>query len=283
MTELQTTQTVETPLTTSTFHPKEGIFAALTFVFAFLFLKYTFAVTAGIALTEAILLFVAFIYGYTALKKQKITFASIIWAGVIITFSLVFTLSANSFLKGWCVLFELLAIAYWIYVTFGNREAKTADDLLSFDLLKALILLPFGNLHQIFLALKGRGKNQKVSRTLLYIFLGFAVAFIPALIVYSLLISGDAMFSNLIDYLFEDVGDAIGNNFGSLFFCIPFGMLIFGLLYGAAERKYGTLLTRSAKDRTDETLQFASPVITCAALTPMLVIYVLFFVSQMAI
>ena len=271
---------LQTPLQTKVFHPADAVFALLSALFAFFFLKYTFASAPGIALTAITVLFEGATLIYARLRKRPLNGAVLFWAAVIFAFSLVFTLTANSFLKGWTVFFLILATAYWIFLTFGNRTEKYADDMLGFDLLKSLILLPFGNVHQFFRALGESGKKHKAARTALYILLGLGVALIPSIIVFSLLTAGDTVFANLTEYLFKDLGEALGQNFACLFFALPIGTLIFGLWYGAAEQKYTTLLSRRSKDGITRVLRFSPSAVACAALTPMLLIYVLFFVSQ---
>ncbi len=281
MTELQTPIPPQaTPPKPKRFRPGDALYAVLSMVFGFFLLKYIFASAPGIALTVTVVLFLGATLLYAALRKKRIAPASVFWAAVITVFSLVFSLTANGFLKGWTVVFEILATAYWVYLTFGNRSAKYPDDMLGFDLLKCLILLPFGNIHQSAAAIGESGRKHRSSRMILYVLVGLAAALIPTLIVFRLLAEGDTTFSNLIHYLFEDVGKIIGNNVACIIFAVPVGMLIFGLLYGAAEQKFTTLLSRRSKDRAAGILRIASPVITCAALTPMLLTYVLFFVSQ---
>ncbi len=258
----------------------DKIFAILSILFAFLFLKYTFAVTPGIALTVVTVLFVTTVLLYGILRKKKLPAASYLWGGILVFFSLTYSITANPFLKGWCIVFELLATAYFIFLTFSNRTAKYPDDMLGFDLLKSIFILPFGNCHQLFITTSYREKEKKSSYHVLYIFLGLCLALVPSVLVFILLISGDTMFANLVDYLFSDFGDLFGNNIGCLLFTLPFAMLIFGLLYGSAEQKFTTVLSRQKKERFTKAFQFAPSSMVCAALTPMLLIYLLYFISQ---
>lgn len=262
------------------FHPADGVYALLSLVFGFFFLKYTFASAPGIALSIATAFFIIATFVYAALRKKAPPVASYLWALILLAFTLTYPLTENGFLKGWCVFFELLAGSYWIYLTFGNRSAKITDDMLGFDLIKSLILLPFGNLHKFFGALADAGKKSKPSRTILFVLLGLAIALIPTVLVFVLLSTGDSLFSSLIEYLFSDLGDAVGNNIACAVFALPLGILIFGLLFGAAEGKFRALLSRKQKDDVTSLFRFASPIVTCAALTPMLLTYLLFFISQ---
>ncbi len=262
------------------FQPFEVLFALLGVVFAFLFLKYTFAVTVGVALTGTVALFVAGTLLYQGLRKQKITLASLFWAAVILVFSLTFFLTDNGFLKGWCVVFEILTMAYWIYLSFGNRSAKAPDDMLGFDLLKSLLLLPFGNIHQGFASIGSITGKGKKALNLLYIFLGLVLATVPTAIIFAILLQGDSAFANLMENIFKNFDEVFGRNIGCLIMAIPLGMLIYGLWYGAAEKRFSHLLTREAKDRGTRVLRFAPSALVCAALTPILGIYILFFISQ---
>lgn len=273
-------QTQQPTITPSPYRTVDTAFALLSVLFAFFFLKYTMGVTAGVGLSILTALFLCATYLYAGVKKQTISVASVLWAAIIVIFSLTYTITANGFLRGWCVFFQLLAVCYWIFVTFGNRAGKRADDMLGFDLIKSLFVLPFGNMYHFFGTLTHSSKNNKSARGILYVFVGLLSAIIPTAIVYALLSSGDKAFSNLLDHLFSGTEDAIGNNIGLWFLAFPFGLLIFGLLYGASVKAFPESMTREGKEQLTQSLRFASPVITCAALTPMLGIYLLFFISQ---
>ncbi len=261
------------------FRPFEPIFVLLSALFAFLFLKNTFAVTSGVALTATVTFFVLFTILYQVLRGAKFTLPSLIWPVVIITLSLTFTLTANETLKRWCVAFEIVAICYWVYLTFANRSAKTVDDMLGFDLIKSLFLIPFGNFSQGIRALSGRGKGRKTA-TLLYVLLGLGLATVPATVIFTLLLAGDSAFNRMMDSIFHNFGEVLASNFGCLFFAFPVAMLTYGLWYGSAERKFSRFLSREAKERSTKVLRFAPSTVVCAALVPILIIYVLFFISQ---
>ncbi len=262
------------------FQPFEIIFALLGVGTAFLFVKYTLAATVGVALTGAMALFVLLSLLYQGLRKQKITASSLVWAALILTFSLTFFLTDNSFLKGWCVVFEILATTYWIYLSFGNRSAKLPDDMLGFDLLKSLILIPFGNIHQGFASISGVAGKGRKALNLLYIFLGLVLATVPTAIILVILLNGDSAFANLVDSIFKNFDEVFGRNVGCLVLAVPVGMLIYGLWYGSAEKRFSHRLTREIKDRRTRVMRFAPSTLVCAALTPILGIYLLFFLAQ---
>lgn len=275
-----TVPSISTNPTSSRFGTGDGAFALLSLLSGILFFKYAITLTAGIGMTVLTFLFVAMTLIYVAVRGNKITIAAGVWGGILCLFSLTYTVTSNGFLKGWCIFFQLLATAYFVFVAFSNRDSSYADDMLGFHLIKSLFVYPFGNIHQSFAAIGESGKKQKFSKTVLLVLLGLCLALVPSLIVFALLTSGDTMFSNLVDYLFSDVGDIISKNFLSVFFGIPFGMLIFGLFYGASRKRYPNALTRQAKQQGLSLIRIAPSAVTCAALTPMLLIYVLFFISQ---
>ncbi|MBO5220876.1 MAG: DUF4173 domain-containing protein [Clostridia bacterium] len=254
-------------------------FGILALLFGFLFIKYTMTSAPGLMLTVLTLCFVGATVSYAVLRDRPLNAAVLFWGGVQLVISLTYPLTANGFLKGWCVFFQLLAGAYWIFLIFGNRTSKYADDMLGFDLLKSLFILPILNFTKLFSLFAESGRTSKGSRRFLYILLGLGVALLPTIVV-ALLLSGDSLFANMMEYLFSDLGEVFGNNIIPLLFGIPSGMLLFGLWYGAAEKTHPNMLNAQAKAETVKMFRIASPLITGAAMIPMLGIYILYFISQ---
>lgn len=258
---------------------KDTVFAILSLLMGFLFVKYALTSAPGLLLFLLICVFLTVGYAYALLQKTKIPPASYLWAAVILTFACSFWATANGFLKGWCCFFEILACAYWVLVTFSNRQ-EHLNDMLGFDLLKCLFVLPFGNGGALFTTFAENAKQNRGAKRILYVFLGLLLAIVPSAIVFVLLASADQSFSKLTEVLFADVGMIIFNNAAPAFLTLPLGLLIFGLLHGAARKKFSNCLTRSQKEATVSAIQRLSSIITCAMMTPMLLIYGLFFISQ---
>jgi len=256
------------------------VFAIFALLFGFLFVKNAISSALGAGMTAYVALFVAASLTYAKAKNVKLGFTAWFGGGILILFSTVFVLSDNMFLKGWNLVFICLVFIYWQYCILNCRESKKIDAMFFFDMLKAVIILPFSNFGKLIWAISSGIRENRGSKRIIYIILGLLVAVVPSALVLSLLLSADAAFSKLMSLLFADIGDIIDLNVFPLFLGIPVALYFFGLFFSFSEKKYSAKLNRENNEKLIRSCHSISNVIICSALTPLLLIYLLFFIAQ---
>lgn len=256
------------------------VYAILAFFIGFLFVKNSLASAIGAGMTGFVVLFVALSLFYAKKKGVALKFSSLIWAGIILVFSVVFILSDDQFLKEWNLFFECLLTIYWYYAMFGCRESGRVDGLFAFDMLKAALILPFGCFGKVFAVIAYGIQRDKGLKRVGFIILGLIFALIPSSAVLNLLLRADTAFSSLFNYICADISEIIGVNIMPAFLGVFVAMYLFGLLYACSEKKYADVLSRSKSEKIVNACHSVSTVILCTALIPLMLIYILFLVSQ---
>jgi hypothetical protein len=154
----------------------------------------------------------------------------------------------------------------------------------------ALITAPFASLDQnivVFLPTK-KGKKSGFLSALGWCLVGLAGAIIPTVIVIGLL-SYDAQFTNLLENIFEALDDIFSfskqnlfEQIGDVILSCLFGIALCSVLFGnLVAARPQTKPTTEAEDADKKpTLQVLPKPLLAAFITPVLLIYVLFFVSQ---
>lgn len=256
------------------------IYALLFFLIGFLFVKYCVTSAIGAGMTGFVVAFVTLSLFYAKKKGVAFKLSTWLWAAVILVFSIVFIISDNTFLKGWNLFFECLLTIYWYYTMFGCRESDKLDSMFGFDMLKAAVILPFRCFGKIFVVIANGIKRNKGLMRIGFTIVGFVIAIIPSAVVLSLLLKADQAFANIIDYLCADIGIIITVNIVPAVFGIFVAMYLFGLLYACSEKKLANVLSREKNEKFLTACHSVSTVIICAALFPLMIIYILFLVSQ---
>jgi hypothetical protein len=256
------------------------IYAFLFFLFGFLFVKYSITSAIGAGMTGFVVVFVAFSLFYAKKKGVSLKVPSLVWAALILIFSVVFVLSDNKFLKGWNLFFICLMTVYWYYTMFGCRENNKVDGMLGFDLFKAAVILPFAYFGKIFAVIVNGIKQKRGLKRIGFVVIGLIIALIPSAVVLSLLLKADKAFSSMIDYMCSDIGEIIGVNLAPAFLGIFVAMYLFGLLYACSEKKCADVLSREKNEKILTSCHSVSTVIICSALIPLMIIYILFLISQ---
>lgn len=224
--------------------------------------------------------FVLLLYGATfiilAIKGLRFTITPILTAvsSILVASSLV--IGNNEFLNFFAYTYSLAAYTYFVYTSTGNSVNKIFSNYMPIDFIKALFVLPFISFNKIFKALFLGKKSGKMA---LKVIAGLAIAIIPTIIVFSLL-SYDSSFMKLWDTLFTFNSSLIFSYVISAIFSIPIGMYLFGLFISSSDKKGYEILTVKQCENTAEKLKKVPILTTLSATAPILLIYVLFFISQ---
>ncbi len=173
--------------------------------------------------------------------------------------------------------FAGVAYLYFVYTMTDNSLDGDISGLIIPDLFRAAIILPFASLGRLFTALSS-GK-AKATKTLLKALLGIAVAIIPTAIVFTLL-SYDRDFVKLMDEVISFANLDLLSMFFSALFGLPIGMYLFGLYASGRDKTCKNTVTAEGCRKTSANLRIAPLATVLCAVIPILLIYVVFFISQ---
>ena len=263
----------------------DALFALLFLVLGYFLSRFVFLIrfTAGFIGLGALVLVLA-VAGmslvYLRLKGRRLTGRHLLHLGVILLFSAGLFLFENPLIKFLLLTYVMLSFLHWYFCAAGNRQEDAFGDMLPFDMLKSVLVIPFSSFGALFGSSTHVLTGSAAGKKILLAIGGVCAAIVPTVVVFSLLVSADGAFQNLTDTLFSDlIADAPLHIF-CFFFGIPAAMYLFGMLYGGVALPREDILTKEQYNDTRRTLRFVPALFTCAAVTPVLLVYILFFVSQ---
>ena len=210
-------------------------------------------------------------------KGGKINASVIISAVLCVVFGAGMFMSADAFAQFFAFLGSVLGYSYFVYTATGNKIEKGFSDLLPVDFLKALILMPFKRFGKLWVAMFS---CKKSSGLIWKILLGAAVAVVPTFAVATLL-SYDEGFTKLFEKAFYFLKDfSLISHLFSLSVGGIIAMYVFGMYFACTEREFESTVTGEACMGLFEKVRFFPAITAAVALIPLVVVYVLFFVSQ---
>ncbi len=275
-------QTVEQPVQTEVKQEVEYTFAESLIAWVCLIAGYVFCRTFPVESNPlACAVFIVALFAVTAvllvIKGYRPTAMPIAAAASAVAIAVSLVLTDNYVIHFFAYGYALFAYLYFVYASTGNSLEKGLSNLLIADLFRAAIILPFASFGRVFSALSsGKGKANKAALKAL---LGIAIAIIPTAIVFSLL-SYDNDFLELVNKVFRFSSHDVAESILSICFGIPIGMYLFGLYASGREKKCANTITAEGCKSTAKAVRIAPlPTVFCAVL-PILVIYLLFFLSQ---
>lgn len=256
----------------------ESVFAWISFIAAYLFCR-VFPV-ANNPFGGFLFIIALFTATFVSLKIKgvKLGTLALLAAASAVVVSACLIVTANAFLHSYAYLYALVAYCYFVYTATGNSVQNGFSDFLAIDFFKALFVLPFYSMDQLFKAMF-YGKARGSGKFLIKLIIGIAVAIVPTVIVLVLL-SYDEGFSEILSKIFDFNLFDIFSHIVSLGFAIPIGMYLFGLFVSAVDNKCSEVITEKTCRAISEKIKVAPAVTVIAAVVPMLFLYVVFFISQ---
>ena len=260
------------------FRPFETLFAWLLLLFGYYFWRLSPMWEKPVA---AALLCVS-IYAFTFLIMLRGRCRFSLTSSLVLLSAALALLAAllwdNEFHAFLCFFYLILAYAYLVCAVTGNSLEGSWSDLIGADLIRACFLFPFSSFGKLFPALipqKGKG----VGGMLLKLLLGLALAVIPTFIAFSLL-SYDEGFTALMEKLFRVEAEDPTENIIYFLFGIPVAMYVFGLYLSSVRGRPNKRAEAEAiRDRAEK--RRVLPLLSAAAaVLPLLLVYIIFFVSQ---
>ncbi len=177
-------------------------------------------------------------------------------------------------------IFGFLYAVHYACAEFGR--SRLPGEALLLDWGKAVLGMPFAEFGAATAAVSGiRGK--KVARTVGLIVGGLALALVPTLIVTVLLALADDGFNRLMDNILSTAFDAdlhLGTLGFSLLVGIPLCAYVFGAIWACGTHALGGGVKDETVRAAVRGVRVVPAVMACATVAPMLVIYLLFFSTQ---
>lgn len=258
----------------------DTLFALASLVLGWIFVRFAvMTYPAGVGMSLFTLLCSAAYIAYIRLSHRRLSREGMLWC----ISSLVFG-SVPSYVTGEDTASLALFMAAMSFLMLCVRGTYTSNT--GYILLDAVCapFKPFAKFFSVLpsLAVPFVSKDIK-SRTFALTLGGIAIAAVPTCAAVFLLMRADAAFEGVMDRLLEAFTwdrDDIASNTLCLILALPCGHYIFGVLHTAAKGRVQNADDREKCRSAVEGFRIASPLLVCAALAPLCLVYIVFFISQ---
>ncbi|WMJ90639.1 DUF4153 domain-containing protein [Anaerocolumna sp. MB42-C2] len=256
----------------------ECIYAYLMFAIGFCFMRFVLWNVTGI-FTTIFFIGTAFVCLYY-LKKNNYKFYNIhkIIFGLIMIFSLVFSITANSFIKSLDIVFLLMLGSYWVYAVC--KENKDIERFFFFDMLKAVMVMPFLSFGKTLQVIVSSTSRSKAGNTIKLVLLGLVVTIPLTMVVALLLISADSGVEAVLNAVFGNVFQYSFITIVQFTMGIPVALYLFGMLYSNVNKVKANVLTEEQTAHKLESIKIFPNLVMYSAVTPVCILYILFFILQ---
>ncbi len=230
----------------------------------------------------------------------KLSARGILIVAVGITLSLSMVLTTNKAIVGCVFLWNCLAWFYLVFASTGNSRERVPGGYFVGELLTATFAMPFRSPGNLFTAVFAGKRNpdgtpcpRKGSRMLGRILAGLLIAVIPTVVVAALL-SYDDGFSAIMENIRKEIFSAeeIFRQLRNVALGLPVGALLFGAVLAGKHKAKAKQPVAPVAYTSATASVAATPAVPrdghhiipvammAAAVTPILVIYGIFFISQ---
>lgn len=261
------------------FSKTEKIYSAVIMLLAFLYMEFEIFNPLGFFTTLVNILIIT--ASIIFLKKEgcKIKGINRLIAIILYTFTTVFTITDNGYIKFLVSVFLFGAGAYFVYSAAEGK--KEIERFLPFAMTKAVFEFPFSHFSLGASAAKAGVGNTKITKNIKYIIIGLIITFPITAVVAALLISADEGMENFFDTIAKNfLSEKIFEHILRFAISIPAALYLYGMLYSNCKRDRINKLDPDRCEYSANTLKFMPNIILYTAVTPILLLYIMFFISQ---
>ena len=260
---------------------KDTVFAYLSIVFGFFFVRAL--PISKTPLSAMLVVLLLFLVGgvFLTVSKVRPTLSVLLLAGSAAILSVGFLTGGNNVIRGFLLTALIVLFLCFLYAACGLAGKNLLSDGIFSHVWNAVFIIPLSSLYHLFPALpirlKKGEKSGHVMRGIGWALLGLCVAIIPTAIVIALL-SYDPQFMALLEDLFDFSLDGVWEYIRDAVLGFLVAIPLFGALFGANWKRMQN--NGSAEEVGKTNLRILPRPLVIASVTPLLFVYVLFFISQ---
>ena len=266
----------------------ERLFAVITLVLGFFFVRFVLANCLSLFTTLFFIALTVATMIYLRCKNVPFKGDTIFGAFFLGLFSTVFIFNTNAFITFLATVFLMVGNGYLAF--HATSDSKGIEQFLFYALNKTVFEYGFSNFDTFFKNAKSHKekkpngeikKHEGLGKNILYIIIGLVIAFPLTIIVCGLLISADSQLAELLHKIFNFSLEQIFVVGVQLLLAIPVAAYIFSGLFSAATKFRITPYSDERYLAGLKKARFTPNMIIYAAVTPISLLYILFFFSQL--
>lgn len=255
----------------------ESVFALIFLFTGYTFIKLFLQHSCGIAAALFLIAVLVLSAVLAKLRKADGSRSSKLYFVLAAVFALGTGVSANGLIRFLAFCFAAVYYAMWAFA-LNNPEWKGFGESAFHSVGEAVFGVPKRNFTACPKAACGIFRRKSGAKNVGYAVAGFMLSLPITVVVCVLLMSADGGFEDMLGQIFDSISLT-----GLWLFLLglPVSFLLFGVIFGAVSSK-GKLRTDEALyEAKNEKMRFAPPALVCAFTAPLLIVYVLFFFSQL--
>lgn len=257
----------------------ERIFSAVVMITAFCFVRFVLFHATGFITTGIFIAFITAAIIYLRSKKCEFSRFNKLLTATLYVFSIVFSITANNFIKTLDAMFLFIAGAYMVYSV--GAGSKTIEKFLPFAMAKAIFEYPFASFGVQGKITSDTVSDSETGKNIKLMLIGLVITIPLTAVVAVLLMSADNGVENMLSGLFDGVDNSgFWNIVKELIFALPLSMYIFGMFYTNTHCDEDRRLDERSCIEKLFNMRFVSNLVCYTAVTPICLLYVLFFISQ---
>jgi hypothetical protein len=280
-----------------TYSKLDAVTLLISIVFGYLFSKWggLYDIGAGTFVLSSVMIAGSLLFLH--IKKIPVPPKCYVFIALTAVFSTVLILSSSESVKLLAAFYVIVSTFYWMFTvcltSADGDKLSIIDDFIALNIIKAALVVPFSYIVRVFESTDAiltslSGKGRSAGKKVLMVIGGLCAAVIPTAIIMGLLLNADDAFSGMIDRIFTFTLDKFFLEFVFFITGVPAGLYVFNVLYGNAHRnkcgdeKFSNSANFGRNESFTQKLRFASPFVIFASVTPICLIYTLFFAAQSA-
>lgn len=265
------------------YKPRDTLFAYLCIPVCYLFVKSNPLSSSALGTLLSVLVSIAFALTYLYLSGVRPSVWAWVTGGVMLALSIGFLTNANDTLRTVLSLGLMLLLLVFVHTCCKKDLFENLSQNPVSRFFNGIIVIPVTSLTEnlpVFVPQKD-GKKSRVLPILGWCVAGLVGAIIPTVIIGALL-SYDEQFTSLLDRIFSFKPEKLIENIGDLILGVGLGLVLFAALFGnlQATKKQKSDEELEKESTAPSRLQILPKPLVAAFVAPILILYVLFFVSQ---
>lgn len=268
------TPTAEKPPFCST---AESVFALIFLFTGYTFIKLFLQHSCGLAAALFLIAVLVLSAVLAKLRKADGSRSSKLYFVLAAVFALGTGVSANGLIRFMAFCFAAVYYAMWAFA-LNNPEWKGFGESAFHSVCEAVFGVPKRNFTACPKAACGIFRRKSGAKNVGYAVAGLMLSLPITVVVCVLLMSADGGFEDMIGRIFDSISLT-----GLWLFLLglPVSFLLFGVIFGAVSSKGKIRTDEALYEAKKEKMRFAPPALVCAFTAPLLIVYVLFFFSQL--
>lgn len=257
----------------------EKVLSVFVMIAAFCFVRYVLFHTMGFITTGLYIAIITAAVIYMKKRNCRFTRFNKVLTAVMYIFSLVFSVTSNDLIKNLDAMFLFGAGAYLVYSLGTGNES--IERFLPFAMCKAVFQFPFSHFGTQASIASDSLSNSKTGSNAKKILAGLVLTVPLTVVVAALLMSADDGVERMLSGLFDKIfGDEIWEFIFQLSLALPCSLYLFGMFYSNAHCSELNRLSEQSCTQKLYNCRFISNLVMYTAVTPICILYVLFFISQ---